>query len=163
MDFNGRMARPMCHLSQGVSRVTQIEHRMRAGSWTRVGTQRGRLTLMRVAVAQLIGARAPTSVSARLTKAPEQASPRRSRSLDAGVPLAEVRANLPRLVDEAHRQRKRTLIVEQGRVVAAIVPVDEALAQRRLLDATEIEAVFGSLGFSEPEKSAVDDLFSSRR
>lgn len=77
--------------------------------------------------------------------------------------LAQATANLPSLVDEAWQHRRRTLIVEQGRAVAAIVPIDEDLEERRHLTDAEIDSLFGALGTTQNEVSAVGDLMSSRR
>jgi prevent-host-death family protein len=77
--------------------------------------------------------------------------------------LAEAKAHLSALVDEAEHHHKRTLILRHGKPAAAIVPVEVAVPARRRLSATEIEAVFEGLGKVAPENSAVGELIAGRR
>lgn len=77
--------------------------------------------------------------------------------------LAEAKAQLSVLVDEAEHHHKRTLILRRGKPAAAIVPVDVAVSAKRRPSAAEINAVFAALGKAAPETSAVDDLISGRR
>ncbi|MFO0745218.1 MAG: type II toxin-antitoxin system Phd/YefM family antitoxin [Myxococcota bacterium] len=77
--------------------------------------------------------------------------------------LAEAKAHLSTLVDDAQHHHKRTLILRHGKPAAAIVPVEVAAEGRRPLSADEIELLFAGLGSAAPETSAVDDLVSGRR
>ena len=77
--------------------------------------------------------------------------------------LADAKAHLSALVDEAEHHHKRTLILRHGKPAAAIVPVEIAVPTRRRLSAAEIEAVFAELGKAAPEASAVGELIAGRR
>jgi prevent-host-death family protein len=77
--------------------------------------------------------------------------------------LAEAKAHLSALVDEAEHHHKRTLILRHGKPAAAIVPVDVVIPPRVRLSGAEIEALFAGLGGTAPQVSAVDDLLSGRR
>lgn len=77
--------------------------------------------------------------------------------------LAQAKAHLAELVDEAEHNHKRILILRHGKPAAAIVPVEVAVPAKRRLSAAEIEEVFAGLGKAAPEASAVDDLLSGRR
>lgn len=79
------------------------------------------------------------------------------------VSLAQATANLPSLVDQARKQRVRTVIVDRGQPVAAIVPFEAEPDERPHLSDDEIEAVFDGLGLVAADRSAVDELVSSRR
>ena len=77
--------------------------------------------------------------------------------------LAEAKAHLSALVDEAEHHNKRTLILRHGKPAAAIVPVDVAVPSKPRLSGAEIEKLFAGLGSTAPQESAVDDLLSGRR
>jgi prevent-host-death family protein len=77
--------------------------------------------------------------------------------------LAEAKARLSALVDEAEHHKKRILILRHGKPAAAIVPVDVAIPPKHRLASAEIEKLFADLGGASPEVSAVDDLLSGRR
>jgi prevent-host-death family protein len=77
--------------------------------------------------------------------------------------LADAKAHLSALVDEAEHHHKRILILRHGKPAAAIVPIDVAVASRPRLSGAEIEALFAGLGSTAPQVSAVDDLLSGRR
>ena len=82
-----------------------------------------------------------------------------------GIPtsLAEAKAHLSALVDEAEHHHKRILILRHGKPAAAIVPVHVAVPPKRRLSAAEIEEAFAGLGAAAPQASAVGDLLSGRR
>lgn len=75
--------------------------------------------------------------------------------------LAEAQAHLPDLVDAAEHRRRRTVILRNGRPVAAIVPIGSGAAAP--LQAEEIAALFGALGKSAADRSAVAEMISERR
>jgi prevent-host-death family protein len=77
--------------------------------------------------------------------------------------LAEAKAHLAALVDQAEHHHQRILILRHGKPAAAIVPVDVAIPPRRHLSDAEIEKLFAELGEASPQVSAVDDLLSGRR
>lgn len=77
--------------------------------------------------------------------------------------LAEAKANLATLVDEAERHHERIIILRRGRPAAALVPVEVALSTRRKLSESEINAGFENLGHGATDLSAVDDLLAGRR
>lgn len=84
--------------------------------------------------------------------------------------LAEAKAHLGELVDDAERRQQRILILRRGRPAAAIVPVEVAIAAERAgtsgasgLSEGEIQALFDGLGASSTDVSAVEDLLSGRR
>ena len=77
--------------------------------------------------------------------------------------LAEAKAQLSALVDDAEHHKRRTLILRHGKPAAAIVPVDVAVARRRHLSGEEIQALFSALGAAAPLESAVGDLLAGRR
>ncbi len=77
--------------------------------------------------------------------------------------LAEAKAHLSALVDEAEHHHKRILILRHGKPAAAIVPVDVAMPSKRRLSGADIERLFADLGGATPQASAVDDLLSGRR
>jgi prevent-host-death family protein len=85
--------------------------------------------------------------------------------------LADAKAHISELVDQAEHRGKGTLIVRHGMPAAAIVPIDVATpkprpvrrvmteaAARRSLDASIAE-----FGACEPDVSAVEDLRAGRR
>ena len=77
--------------------------------------------------------------------------------------LAEAKAHLSALVDEAEHHHERILILRHGKPAAAIVPVDVALPPKVHLSGAEIEVLFAGLGRASSQESAVDDLLSGRR
>jgi prevent-host-death family protein len=77
--------------------------------------------------------------------------------------LAEAKAHLSALVDEAEHHHKRILILRHGKPAAAIVPVDVAIPPKHHLSSAEIEKLFAGLGGTSLQVSAVDDLLSGRR
>ncbi len=85
--------------------------------------------------------------------------------------LAEAKAHLSALVDEAEHKGRRILILRHGKPSAAIVPVSVAVApprarsgrKRRSLSHAEVKRVFASLGDARPTRRAVADLLRSRR
>ena len=77
--------------------------------------------------------------------------------------LADAKAHLSSIVDEAQHHRQRTLILRHGRPAAAIVPVEVAMESRRELSLVEIEELFAGLGSVAPTESAVQDFVSGRR
>lgn len=77
--------------------------------------------------------------------------------------LAHAKAHLSSLVDDAEQKRRRTVIFKNGRAVAAIVPVDVAIAPRPIYSSAEIADVFGGFVGTNPELSTVDDLLDERR
>ncbi|WP_437589715.1 type II toxin-antitoxin system Phd/YefM family antitoxin [Sorangium sp. So ce1000] len=80
--------------------------------------------------------------------------------------LAEAKAHLSALVDEAEHHNKRTLILRHGKPVAAIVPLDVAVPstpRTPRLSKEEIERLFAALGSTAPRESAVEDLLAGRR
>jgi prevent-host-death family protein len=77
--------------------------------------------------------------------------------------LADAKAHLSALVDQAEHHHKRILILRHGKPAAAIVPVDVAIPSKRVLSGAEIEKLFAELGGASPQTSAVDDLLSGRR
>jgi prevent-host-death family protein len=84
--------------------------------------------------------------------------------------LAEAKARISELVDQAEHHGKRVIILRHGKPAAAIVPVSVALPERRRRPrATEAEleqsvrAYIAEFSASEPECSAVEDLLAGRR
>lgn len=77
--------------------------------------------------------------------------------------LAEAKAHLSALVDDAEHHHRRTLILRHGKPAAAIVPVEVAVARRRRLSDAEIVALFAPLGAASAQASAVDDLVTGQR
>jgi len=85
--------------------------------------------------------------------------------------LADAKAHISELVDQAEHRGKRTLILRHGKPAAAIVPVDVATPQkppvRQVLSEAEVrrsvEAFIAEFSASEPEVSAVEDLRAGRR
>ena len=84
--------------------------------------------------------------------------------------LADAKAHLSELVDQAEHHGKRIVILRHGKPAAAIVPVSVAAPERprakplsdeeaRQSVATFIEEFSGA----EPNVSAVEDLLKSRR
>jgi prevent-host-death family protein len=84
--------------------------------------------------------------------------------------LADAKARLSALVDEAEHKGRRILILRHGKPSAAIVPVGVASAQarargrgRRRLSGAEVRRLFAALGKAGSTRSAVADLRRSRR
>lgn len=84
--------------------------------------------------------------------------------------LADAKARISELVDQAEHHRKRIIILRHGKPAAAIVPVDVALpkaARPKPMPKTEVEAsvraFIAEFSAAEPEVSAVADLIESRR
>ncbi|HEY2515256.1 MAG TPA: type II toxin-antitoxin system Phd/YefM family antitoxin [Polyangiaceae bacterium] len=85
--------------------------------------------------------------------------------------LAEAKARLSDLVDQAERRGTRTLILRDGKPVAAIVPVDVATrkptAARPVMSEDEarrsVEAFIAAFSACEPDVSAVEALRAGRR
>jgi prevent-host-death family protein len=77
--------------------------------------------------------------------------------------LAQAKAHLSVLVDQAERHHRRILILRHGKPAAAIVPVDVAIPPKPRLSVVEIEELFAGLGWAASEDGAVNDLLSGRR
>jgi prevent-host-death family protein len=84
--------------------------------------------------------------------------------------LAEAKARISELVDQAEHHGKRVVILRHGKPAAAIVPVHVALPKRRQrprMTQAELEqsvqAYIAEFSANEPESSAVDDLLAGRR
>jgi len=85
--------------------------------------------------------------------------------------LAEAKAHISELVDQAEHRGKRTIILRHGKPAAAIVPVDVARPKpspaRRPMDPKaarrSVEDFIAEFSAVEPAVSAVEDLRSGRR
>lgn len=84
--------------------------------------------------------------------------------------LADAKAHLSELVDQAEHHGKRIVILRHGKPVAAIVPVSVAAPERRRGKALSDDEVRRSLdafiqefSAADPSVSAVEDLLASRR
>jgi prevent-host-death family protein len=80
--------------------------------------------------------------------------------------LAEAKAHLSELVDQAEHKGKRILILRHGKPAAAIVPVEVAAPRppRAGMSQSEIDRFFAEAAAQgDPSISAVDDLIRSRR
>jgi prevent-host-death family protein len=84
--------------------------------------------------------------------------------------LAEAKAHLSELVDQAEHHGKRIVILRHGKPAAAIVPVSVAAPKRsrgKALSDDEVrrsvDAFVEELSATEPHVSAVHDLIASRR
>jgi prevent-host-death family protein len=84
--------------------------------------------------------------------------------------LADAKARISELVDQAEHHGQRVVILRHGKPAAAIVPVDVALPKRksrpRMTQAQveqSVRAYIAEFSASEPESSAVDDLLAGRR
>jgi prevent-host-death family protein len=84
--------------------------------------------------------------------------------------LADAKARISELVDQAEHHGQRVVILRHGKPAAAIVPVEVALPKRRRrprMTQAELErsiqAYIAEFSASEPESSAVDDLLAGRR
>lgn len=84
--------------------------------------------------------------------------------------LAETKANLSKIVDEAEHHGKRIMILRHGKPAAAIVPVEVALPPKppraRAIDpkVTErsVRRFVADFSAAEPNVSAVEDLRRGR-
>jgi prevent-host-death family protein len=85
--------------------------------------------------------------------------------------LAQAKANLSRIVDEAEHHGRRIVILRHGKPAAAIVPVDVAMPPkpqrtRALAPAVTDRSVrrfIKEFSAAHPETSAVEDLLQGRR
>jgi prevent-host-death family protein len=84
--------------------------------------------------------------------------------------LAEAKARISELVDQAEHHGKRVIILRHGKPAAALVPVHVALpkaARAKPLPAAEAErsvrAFIEEFSAAEPDVSAVADLIAGRR
>jgi prevent-host-death family protein len=84
--------------------------------------------------------------------------------------LAEAKARISELVDQAEHHGERVVILRHGKPAAAIVPVHVAMPprkQRARMKQAELEqsvqAYIAEFSASEPESSAVEDLLAGRR
>jgi prevent-host-death family protein len=80
--------------------------------------------------------------------------------------LAEAKAHLSELVDQAEHHGKRIMILRHGKPAAAIVPVGVAAPARKrakVLSDDEVRRSVDAFGAAEPDVSAVEDLLASRR
>ena len=84
--------------------------------------------------------------------------------------LADAKARISELVDQAEHHGQRVVILRHGKPAAAIVPVEVALPKRsqppRMTQAklaASIQAYIAEFSASEAETSAVDDLLAGRR
>ena len=84
--------------------------------------------------------------------------------------LAEAKARISELVDQAEHHGKRVVILRHGKPAAAIVPVSVALPKRRRRPhmtqeevQQSVQAYVAEFSASEPAISAVDDLLTGRR
>jgi prevent-host-death family protein len=80
--------------------------------------------------------------------------------------LAEAKARLSALVDDAEHRRRKTLILRHGKPAAAIVPVEVVRPSnrsgRRSLSPRDITALFDAVGMGG-RRGAVADLLAGRR
>lgn len=84
--------------------------------------------------------------------------------------LAEAKAHLSKLVDEAEHHGKRIMILRHGKPAAVIVPVSMAAPKprraKRLSDREvrkSVQAFVDEFSATEPDVSAVEDLIEGRR
>ncbi len=85
--------------------------------------------------------------------------------------LAEAKAHISELVDQAEHRGKRTIILRHGKPAAAIVPVDVATPKqppvRPVLSEDDVrrsvEAFIAEFSANDPDVSAVEDLRAGRR
>jgi prevent-host-death family protein len=83
------------------------------------------------------------------------------------TPLAEAKAHLSELVDEAEHRGKRILILRHGKPAAAIVPVDVVTPKplkRKPMTPADAKALLDDLAqLGDPTGKAVRDLIENRR
>lgn len=84
--------------------------------------------------------------------------------------LAEAKARISELVDQAEHHGKRVIILRHGKPAAAIVPVDVAVPKPArpkplpLKDAEKsVRAFVAEFSAADPDTSAVADLVEGRR
>ena len=81
--------------------------------------------------------------------------------------LAEAKAHLSELVDDAEHRGKRVMILRHGKPAAAIVPVEVAVPKRKKgnpMSAAAAKALLDELAqVGDPEGQAVRELLESRR
>jgi prevent-host-death family protein len=85
--------------------------------------------------------------------------------------LAQAKAHISELVDQAEHRGKRTIILRHGKPAAAIVPVDVAAPRtapgRPSMDEKSarqsVERFIAEFSAAEPDVSAVEDLRAGRR
>jgi len=84
--------------------------------------------------------------------------------------LAEAKAHLSKLVDDAEHHGKRIMILRHGKPAAVLVPVHFATPKRRrakeLSDdevRRSVQAFVEEFSATEPYVSAVEDLIGNRR
>lgn len=85
--------------------------------------------------------------------------------------LAQAKANLSKIVDEAEHHGRRIVILRHGKPAAAVVPVAVAMPpkQRRLpslnpkVAARSVRRFIEEFSSAEPATSAVEDLVQGRR
>lgn len=80
--------------------------------------------------------------------------------------LAEAKAHLSELVDEAEHKKRRIVILRHGKPAAAIVPVEVAVPKRSRTRRSEeeVRAFFEEAArCGDAEFSAVQDLLDGRR
>jgi len=85
--------------------------------------------------------------------------------------LAEAKAHISELVDQAEYRGKRTIILRHGKPAAAIVPVDVAAPKPAPVRAApseddvrrSVEAFIAEFSANDPDVSAVEDLRAGRR
>ncbi len=81
--------------------------------------------------------------------------------------LAEAKAHLSELVDQAEYKKKRIVILRHGKPAAAIVPVEVAAPKRRqakTMNDEEVRAFFEDAArCGDPSFPAVEDLVHGRR
>jgi len=78
--------------------------------------------------------------------------------------LADAKARLSALVDDAEHRGRKTLILRHGKPSAAIVPVEVAMPRRaaRRLSARDVKGLFDALA-AGGRRGAVADLLTGRR
>jgi len=84
--------------------------------------------------------------------------------------LADAKARISELVDQAEHHGRRVIILRHGKPAAAIVPVEVALPKQksrprmtRAQVEESIHAYIAEFSASDPESSAVEDLLAGRR
>lgn len=83
--------------------------------------------------------------------------------------LAQAKAHISELVDQAEHHGKQTMILRHGKPAAALVPVDVAIppvAPKRMLKSAATRSVqkfVDEFSAVQPETSAVADLMAGRR